>query len=42
VRDVRLGYVSRQRALDDYKVVVREDLSVDVDATATARGRTSA
>jgi N-methylhydantoinase B len=42
VHDVRLGYVSRQRALDDYKVVVREDLSVDVDATATARGRTSA
>jgi N-methylhydantoinase B len=41
-RDVRLGYVSRQRALDDYKVVVREDLSLDTEATAVARGRTSA
>jgi N-methylhydantoinase B len=41
-RDVRFGYVSRQLALADYKVVLRDDLSVDVDATATARGRTSA
>jgi N-methylhydantoinase B len=41
-RDVRLGYISRQKALDDYKVVLRDDLSVDTDASATARGRTSA
>ena len=41
-RDVRLGYVSRQRALGDYKVVLRDDLSLDADATAAARGRTSA
>ncbi len=41
-RDVRLGYVSRQRALADYKVVLRDDLSPDADATAAARGRTSA
>jgi N-methylhydantoinase B len=41
-RDVRLGYVSPQRALADYKVALRDDLSVDVDATVAARGRTSA
>ena len=41
-RDVRLGYVSRQKALADYKVVLRDDLSPDADATAAARGRTSA
>ncbi|HKA78594.1 MAG TPA: hydantoinase B/oxoprolinase family protein [Xanthobacteraceae bacterium] len=42
VRDVRLGYVSRQAAVDDYKVVLRDDLSLDAEATTAARGRTSA
>jgi len=36
-RDVRLGYVSREQALADYKVVVGEDGSVDAAATAAAR-----
>jgi N-methylhydantoinase B len=40
-RDVRLGYVSRRVAIDDYKVVLRDDFSLDAEATATARGRTS-
>jgi N-methylhydantoinase B len=41
-RDVRLGYVSRRVAIEDYKVVLRDDLSLDAEATAAARGRTSA
>jgi N-methylhydantoinase B len=36
-RDVRLGYVSRDAARRDYKVVLRDDGSVDQAATATAR-----
>jgi N-methylhydantoinase B len=36
-RDARLGYVSRQGALRDYKVVLHDDLSVDSAATAKAR-----
>src|ERR1043165_889466 len=36
-RDVRLGYVSRRTALDAYKGALRDDGSVDADATAKAR-----
>jgi N-methylhydantoinase B len=39
-RDVRLGYVSRQSAARDYKVVLRDDGSPDLDATARARAGT--
>jgi N-methylhydantoinase B len=38
-RDVRLGYVSREAALRDYKVVLHDGGGVDADATATARMR---
>jgi N-methylhydantoinase B len=37
VRDVRLGYVSREAARRDFKVILRDDDSLDVKATATAR-----
>jgi N-methylhydantoinase B len=37
VRDVRLGYVSRLAALDNYKTVLRDDGSLDADATAKVR-----
>ena len=37
VRDVRLGYVSREAARRDYQVVLREDGSLDAEATAKAR-----
>jgi N-methylhydantoinase B len=37
VRDVRLGYVSREAARRDYKVVLRADGSLDAEATAQAR-----
>jgi N-methylhydantoinase B len=40
VRDVRLGYVSRAAACRDYKVVLREDGSLDPEATAKARAPT--
>jgi N-methylhydantoinase B len=36
-RDVRLGYISRDAAVRDYKVVLRDDGALDVDATAQAR-----
>jgi N-methylhydantoinase B len=36
-RDVRLGYISRGAAENDYKVVLRADGSVDTDATSSAR-----
>ena len=36
-QDVRLGYVSREAALREYKVVHRADGSLDADATARAR-----
>jgi N-methylhydantoinase B len=36
-RDVRLGYVSREAARCDYKVVVGDDGSLDAVATAKAR-----
>jgi N-methylhydantoinase B len=39
-RDVRLGYVSRQAALRDYKVVLREDGSPDATATTKTRAQT--
>jgi N-methylhydantoinase B len=38
VRDVQLGYVSRLAALDSYKTVLRDDGSLDADATAKVRG----
>jgi len=38
-RDVRLGYVSRAAALAIYKVALHPDGSLDVEATAKARGR---
>ena len=37
-RDVRLGYVSRQTALNAYKVALHDDGSLDEVATAKARG----
>jgi len=40
VRDVRLGYVSRAAARRDYKVVLREDGSLDAEATVKARAPT--
>ena len=38
-RDVRLGYVSRGAAAQDYHVVVKDDGTVDRDATARARAK---
>ena len=40
VRDVRLGYVSRAAARRDYKVVLRENGSLDAEATVKARAPT--
>ena len=40
VRDVKLGYVSRDSARRYYKVVLRADGSLDADATAQARAGT--
>jgi N-methylhydantoinase B len=42
VRDVRLGYISPEAARRDYKVVLREDGSLDADATMKARAGTPA
>jgi N-methylhydantoinase B len=36
-RDVRLGYVTREAARRDYKVVLRDDSAPDLAATAKAR-----
>jgi N-methylhydantoinase B len=36
-RDVRLGYVTREAARRDYKVVLADDLAPDLAATAKAR-----
>jgi N-methylhydantoinase B len=36
-RDVRLGYVSREAARRDYKVLLRDDFSPDLAGTAKAR-----
>ncbi|MGI9478147.1 MAG: hydantoinase B/oxoprolinase family protein [Hyphomicrobiaceae bacterium] len=41
-RDVALGYVSRQAALDDFGVVVTDSGSVDVPATQARRARAGA
>jgi N-methylhydantoinase B len=38
VEDVRLGLVSREAAAAAYGVVLRDDLTLDVEATARARG----
>jgi N-methylhydantoinase B len=35
--DLKNGFISPNRARDDYKVVVREDLSIDVEATQRLR-----
>jgi len=40
VRDARLGYISREAARHDYKVVLRADGSLDSEATAQARAAT--
>jgi N-methylhydantoinase B len=37
VRDVRLGYLSREAARRDYKVILRDDGALDIKATAHAR-----
>ena len=42
VRDVQFGYISREAAHRDYKVVLRDDGSLDADATARARAETLA
>jgi N-methylhydantoinase B len=42
VRDVRLGYVSREAARRDYRVVLRADGALDGEATAQARAGTPA
>jgi N-methylhydantoinase B len=42
VRDVRLGYVSREAAGREYRVILRADGSLDPAATAKARARTPA
>ena len=42
VRDVRLGYVSREAARRDYKVVLRDDGSLDADGHRAGARRTSA
>jgi N-methylhydantoinase B len=36
-RDVRMGYVSRDAAREDYQVVIRPDLTVDAEATQALR-----
>jgi N-methylhydantoinase B len=36
-RDVRFGYISRGAAEQDYRVVLSQDGSVDIGATALAR-----
>jgi N-methylhydantoinase B len=41
-RDVRLGYVSRRAAAEAYKVVLRDDGSLDVAATAALRAEARA
>ena len=37
--DVRNGKVSREAALRDYLVVIREDCSIDLQATEALRAR---
>jgi N-methylhydantoinase B len=40
VRDVRQGYVSRQAARQDYKVLLYDDGSLDAEATVKLRRQT--
>lgn len=40
MRDIRFGYISREVARRDYKVVLRDDGSFDDDATKSARAET--
>ena len=42
VRDVELGYISRKSARRDYKVALRDDGTLDADATVKARAGTPA
>ena len=42
VRDVELGYISRESARRDYEVVLRDDGTLDAEATAKARAGTPA
>jgi N-methylhydantoinase B len=42
VRDVQFGYISRECARRDYRVVVRDDGTLDADATVKARAGTPA
>jgi N-methylhydantoinase B len=42
VRDVKLGYISRESARRDYGVVLRDDGTLDTDATVKARAGTPA
>jgi N-methylhydantoinase B len=42
VRDVQFGYISREVARRDYKVVLLDDGSLDANATAKARAETRA
>jgi len=37
VADIRNGYISRASAREAYKIVVRDDVSVDVEATQALR-----
>jgi N-methylhydantoinase B len=39
IRDVRLGYISREAALRDYRVAIGADGLLDAAATAKARGQ---
>ena len=41
-RDVELGYISRESARRDYRVVLRDDGTLDADATVKARAGTPA
>ncbi len=38
LEDVKLGLVTREAAAADYGVIIRDDLSIDVEATAGRRG----
>jgi N-methylhydantoinase B len=42
IRDVELGYISRESARRDYSVVLHDDGSLDAEATAKARAGTPA
>jgi N-methylhydantoinase B len=41
-RDVELGYISRESARRDYRVLLRDDGTLDAEATAKARAGTPA